>query len=304
MACACEQPGALRPLLDLLGARPGDVLQLRYQGRQGSVVQVAASLVSHIAASPGAASLHGDTVSQAEQLGAAEAAAELLGLRMSETELPSVTQLSGQQGAAPSAAGVQAAAAETASGEQGTDGDGGESGHMGPEPAAKRRMLERGSSGAGLQPPRPEPGPLPAEQQHAKAADSLQAGEGGAGDQQVPTGQPTMQPAPPPPAPSVSKGSGGSTSADAAQQAAAKLAAALEADDQRRPSEQMRAVLHTLGLMGVEPGLSAVGCSAGRGSGWTGMERQGLLRPAHQRAPAQAEQSLECTQQPGHVRTL
>lgn len=258
----------MRPLVDLLGAQPGDVLQLQYQGRQGSVVQVAASLVSRRAASRGTAPPSGDILSQMEQLGAAEAAAELLGLRRSEAEPPPpASQVSGQQGAALPAPGAQADAAATANRERGkrghSDEDGGKSSHREADCGAQRRTSERGGSSAGLQSPSPAAGLFPAEDQPLTVAGGLQARTGAAGSQQVEVGQLSMQPAPPQ-ASADSKGAGGSAKTDAIRQAAAVLAAAQEAEDRRRPIEQMRAVLRTLGLMGVEPLLSAVGCGAGR----------------------------------------
>lgn len=250
------------------------MLQLQYQGRQGSAVQVAASLVPRHAASPSPALPHGNALSQGEQLGAAEAAAELLGLRRSEAEPPPILQVSAQQGAAPPAAGTQAATAMTAAGLQRkrgwSDGDDVDNSRREPAVSAKRRMLDHRGSSAGPTPPSPAAAarPLYAKQRPPEAACSLQAG---AGSERVAADQAGTRTAGLP-AYAASRGTGGAATRDAVQQAAAVLAAAQDAEEHRRPLEQMRAVLHTLQLVGVEDVLRVVGCGGRVGALLAGPE--------------------------------
>ncbi|KAL4452222.1 hypothetical protein ABPG75_007884 [Micractinium tetrahymenae] len=287
-------PSSLRPLLDLLGAQAGDVLQLQYTGFQDKAVQVTASLVPRHAGRM-SATPWGRAVLLARQQGATaageaeqEAAAELLGMRQSQAEalLPagSIKEQTPSLPVSPASSGDQGKRPWDASFGSGGSGSG-------EQPAAKRRALEPGGSTAGLGEPGlqqlpAEPAPLqlqpapvsppsavpvqqPALQQQQGSDAQVQSvvlgsqsgppKNAGSRQQQAAPGWPGEQ-APQPAAsaartsPAGSRGtaSAAPATADPVQQAGALLVAAQQADERQRPGQQMRAVMQTLRLTGVD----------------------------------------------------
>ncbi|KAL4441208.1 hypothetical protein ABPG77_011445 [Micractinium sp. CCAP 211/92] len=216
-----------------------------------------------------------------------EAAADLLGMWQGQAEglLPADGTRAGTPSLSASPPGSFGHRKRT----QAEDFSSGSSGSS-EQPVAKRRVLECGGSNAGFaapglqplqahqgQPPplqQPESGPEPQQQQQqqqpqeegsiARAQQALGSHfghrrDGGCREQHaVPAQLEEHTPQPAPTAPGTNPaGSHGTASAapgtaDSVQQASALLAAALRADERRRPGQQVRAVMETLRLMGVE----------------------------------------------------
>ncbi len=232
-----------------------------------------------------------------------EAAADLLGMWQGQAEglLPADGTRAGTPSLSASPPGSFGHRKRT----QAEDFSSGSSGSS-EQPVAKRRVLECGGSDAGFAAPglqplqahqghppplqQPESGPEPQQQQQqqqpqeegsiARVQQALGSHfghrrDGGCREQHaVPAQLEEHTPQPAPTAPGTNPaGSHGTASAapgtaDSVQQASALLAAALRADERRRPGQQVRAVMETLRLMGVERTLRKVRRPAGVAPTW------------------------------------